>query len=94
MSSYYDELCRKFFEELTKEKDIVTEYVRSKHEDVVRYRSLPPSYLNLPSKEYAIASGEEVMMECIFKSARAHVFTQLPQNSVMRVDEILRLNLT
>lgn len=94
MSSYYDELCRKFFEELAKEKSITTEYVRSKYEDVVRYRALPSSYFNLPSKEYAIARGEEVMMECVFKSAKAHVFTQLPRDRVMRVDEILRLDLS
>ncbi|MGC8974665.1 MAG: Rossmann-like domain-containing protein [Thermoprotei archaeon] len=94
MSSYYDELCRKFFKELAKEKSIITEYVRSKHEDVVRYRVIPSSYFNLPSKEYAIVRGEEVMMECVFKSARAHVFTQLPRDIVMRVDEILRLDLS
>ncbi|MEM2021953.1 MAG: DUF364 domain-containing protein [Zestosphaera sp.] len=96
MSTHYDEVCRRFFRGLAKEKGITDEYVWSRHEGsgVVEYRILPPSYFNLHGDEYAIVKGEEVMMECTFKSARAHVFTQLPQDSVTRINEILKLNLS
>lgn len=95
MSAYYDEVCRKFFRKLAEEKGIMSEYVESRREGccVVKYKTLSPKYFNLPSDEYALVRGEEVMLECVFRSAKAHVFTQLPQDNVMRIEEILELDL-
>ena len=47
----------------------------------------------LPSNEYAIAKGKEVIMECCFEQGRAHVFTAKPYSGVLKISEILSLSL-
>ncbi len=47
----------------------------------------------LPSSEYAIAKGKEVIMECCFEHGRAHVFTAKPFSGVLKISEVLNLNL-
>ncbi len=90
MSTHYDEVCRRSFRELTEEKDVTGKYVWGKRGDsgVAECRISPAAYFDLYGDEHAILNGEEVMMECAFKSARTNAFAQAPQDSVMRIGEI------
>jgi len=96
----YDELVREYFKSLVNRFNLndklvtATSYGISSQSKVnVLFRTVPPEWFRLPSKEYAIARGKEVIMECSFMSAKAHVFTSSPFIGTLSLSEILKLSL-
>lgn len=59
----------------------------------ISYRVVPPEWFNLPSEEYPIVRGKEVMMECTFRNSKAQVFTARPYNGEAPLSKILNSRL-
>ncbi len=99
MSSEYDEIIRRYFKDIVSRSGLSGEYVTAKSSGGattsggIDFRVVPPEWFKLPSKEYAIARGKEVIMECTFKGARAHVFTPSPFKGSLKLSEVLELRL-
>lgn len=90
----YDEICRKYFRKLVEEKEIGDERIHSSDGlEKLNYRIIPSEWFMLPSEEYAIAKGEEKVMECVFRNSKAQVFTNLPMSVELKVSDILGLEL-
>lgn len=92
----YDEVVRKYLKELIfrhKFEDKVIEAYGKRPKKNMSFRALPPEEFRLPSKEYAIAKGKEVIMECEFLGCKGHVFTAAPYSGRMSVSEMVDLDL-
>lgn len=96
-----DEVVRSYFRELVIKHGLGNELITAapvgkggvRQEGVLEFKVVPPEWFRLPSKEYAIAKGKEVIMECVFKNAKAHVFTPSPFKGSIRLREVLELSL-
>ncbi len=101
----WDEFVRSFLKDLLETHEIrPSEVILSypgKSKDSIQSKELslelkvvPPKWFNLPSKEYPIVRGKEVIMECKFRNSKAHVFTSMPYEGTVSVGEVLnsRLN--
>ena len=100
MSSEYDEVIRRYFKDLVSRSGLSSEYITATSggggaatSGGVDFRIVPPEWFKLPSREYAIARGKEVIMECAFRGARAHVFTSSPFRGSLKLSEVLKLRL-
>ena len=92
----YDEKVRNFFKKLVEKHRLFNSAVKIHGEEGkenVSYRIVPPKEFMLPSSEYAIARGKEVIMECCFGHGKAHVFTAKPYSGILNFSEILNLSL-
>jgi hypothetical protein len=93
----YDEIIKEYFRKLINEHGLADELVKVKGEGKevfgVSFDVVPPDEFQLPSDEYAIARGKEVIMECVFRGCGAHVFTAEPYAGSMRVSKVVSLSL-
>jgi len=94
---YYDEIVRAYFRKIVEERRLSRFTVEISGKEAagkkVMFKVVPSKEFNLPSEEYAIAKGKEVIMECCFKNSRAHVFTAKPFKGVLTLSKIVNLNL-
>ncbi len=94
---YYDEIVRAYFRKIVEEHGLSKFTVKISGKETagkkVMFRVVPSKEFSLPSEEYAIAKGKEVIMECCFKNSRAHVFTAKPYKGVLTLSKIVNLNL-
>ena len=91
----YDEVVREKFRELAegfKDRIVIAKSDRTAKN--IDFKVIPPEWFKLPSKEYAIARGDEVIMECEFMGCKAHVFTPSPYTGSITLSEVLNLNLS
>ncbi len=96
-----DEVVRSYFKELVTKHGLSNEFITATplkkggtgQDDALEFKVVPPEWFRLPSREYAIARGKEVIMECVFKNAKAHVFTPSPFKGSLRLREVLELSL-
>ena len=99
MSSTYDEVIREYFRSLISKHRLGDEQVTarasvsSSASGAVEFKVIPPEWFRLPSREYAIARGREVIMECVFRGARAHVFTSSPLSGSLKLSDVIELEL-
>jgi len=99
VSSEYDEIIRRYFKDIVSRSGLSSEYVTATSSDAaatsggIDFKVVPPEWFKLPSSEYAIARGKEVIMECTFRGARAHVFTSSPFRGSLKLSEVLKLRL-
>ena len=95
VSSEYDEMIRRYFKDVVSRSGLSSEYVTATSDGGaatsggVDFRVVPPEWFKLPSREYAIARGKEVIMECTFRGARAHVFTPSPFKGSLKLSDCL-----
>ncbi len=104
LTTNWDELIRTYLKELLKARGIrLNEIIEShpgKMEDTqesrvsLELKVVPPKWFNLPNEEYPIVRGKEVIMECKFRNSKAHVFTSMPYEGKVSVDEVINSRLS
>jgi len=99
VGSGLDEVIRKYFRNLISKHGLGSEYIIAKASNgaagsgAVEFKIVPPEWFELPSREYAIARGKEVIMECVFRGAKAHVFTASSFSGSLMLKDVLELDL-
>ena len=99
-----DNLIRTYLKNLLKARGIgLNEVIESHPGTIERWQELkpslelkvvPPEWFNLPSEEYPIVRGKEVIMECRFRDSKAHVFTSMPYEGKVSLNEVVNSKLS
>lgn len=91
----YDEVCRECLVRLVREVNAIEEVVEAiSGEESVNISAISPEFFQLPSRDYAVMSGEERIVECHFRKSSAHVFTSVPLRGCLKIKDIIKADLS